>query len=42
MLLDPDDNLTDVERKEIAKILTRTIEIQKDLQEKLERNKGAP
>ena len=42
MLLDPDDTLTDVERKEIANILTRTIEIQKDLQEKLERNKGSP
>ena len=41
-LLDPDDNLTDADRNEIAKILTKTIEIQKDLQEKLDKNKGAP
>jgi hypothetical protein len=41
ILLNPDDNLTDADRKEIAKILTKTIEIQKDLQEKLEKNKGA-
>ena len=40
-LLDPDDNLTDADRKEIAKILTKTIEIQQDLQEKLDKNKGA-
>jgi hypothetical protein len=32
-LLDPDDNLTDADRKEIAKILTKTIEIQQDLQD---------
>ena len=33
-LLNPDDNLTDDNRKEIANILIRTKEIQKDLQEK--------
>ena len=34
-LLDPDEVLTDADRAEIANILTKTIKIQKVLQEKL-------
>jgi hypothetical protein len=41
-LLDPYENLTDADRIEIADILTKTIKIQKVLQEKLEKNKEAP